>query len=114
MFAESGLGTAELRSLELDRSERGLDRPRRLKAVSVSLGAVFFSALVAVSVELDADELLHDALEGEPEGQACDLLNHIREVNVPLEQVVDLCADALGGRYSWCHGCGSSFVSWSS
>jgi hypothetical protein len=105
------VGTPELRPLELDRSERGLDRPRRLKAVSVSLGAVFFSALVAVSVELNTDELLHDALEGEPEREACDLLDHIREVNVPLEEVVDLCADALGGRYSWCHGCGSSFVS---
>ena len=54
-------------------------------------------AVVAVSVELNTDELLHDALEGEPEREACDLLDHIREVNVPLEEVVDLCADALGG-----------------
>jgi hypothetical protein len=97
LVAKGGVGTSELRALELDRAKRCLDRPRRLKTVSISLRGVFIPALVAVSVELDADEFLHNALQGEPERKACDLLNHLRQVDVSLEQVVDLCADALGG-----------------
>jgi hypothetical protein len=43
------------------------------------------------------------------DGDAADLLEDGRKVMVGTEQRVDLRADALTGRYSWCHGCRSSF-----
>jgi hypothetical protein len=49
--------------------------------------------------------LLHE----EADRETTDLLEHDGKVVVRAEQRVDLCTDALTGRYSWCHGCRSSF-----
>lgn len=74
----------------------------------------FVHALRAALVAVPAQELGHLGLEGgleqEPRRQAGDLLEHMAEVTLGGEQLVNLCADALGGRYSCSHGCRSSFV----
>jgi hypothetical protein len=103
---------AQLRALQLDRSQRRLERAGRLPAVAVALRRVLGPALVAAAAKLLADELLHDALEGQPHRQAGHLLDDAQQLPAGLEQFVDLGADGLGRRYSYSHGRGSSFVSW--
>lgn len=103
---------AQLRPLHLHSAERGLDRPRLLPAVAVTLGRVGTAALIPATPELLTDDLFDDALEGQPHRQAGDLLDDAQQLATVGEQLVDLGADGLGGRYSWGHGRGSSFVSW--
>jgi hypothetical protein len=105
--AQRGVGMAQLRPLHLDRAERGLDRPRLLPAVAVAGGRVGTAALVPAAAQLLADDLLDHALEGQPHRQPRDLLDDAQQFVAGGEQVVDVGADGLGGRYSSCHGCRS-------
>src|SRR6266487_1514677 len=110
--AQGGVGVAQLGPLHLDTAERGLDRPRLLPAVAVTLGRVGTAALLPATPQLLTDDLFDDALEGQPHRQAGDLLDDAQQLAAVGEQLVDLGADGLSGRYSWGHGRGSSFVSW--
>jgi len=100
----------QLRTAQLDRPEGGLDGARRLEAVAIPDRAVRSSAFVTSPAELLEDDLLDHGLEGEAHRQAGDLLDRAHHIAAAGEQLVDLCTDGLGGRYSWCHGCRSSFV----
>jgi hypothetical protein len=110
--AQGGVSMAQLRPLHLDSTQRGLDRPRLLPAVAVALGRVGTAALIPATPELFTDDLFDDALEGQPHRQAGDLLDDAQQLAAVGEQLVDLGADGLSGRYSYSHGRGSSFVSW--
>ena len=107
LVAQGRVGVPQLRAAELDRTEGGLDCPRRLEAVAKPHRAVLAPALVGLSAEL-----LDDGLEREAHRQACGLLDRGEQVTLAVEGSVDLGADGLGGRYSWCRGRGSSFVLW--
>jgi len=98
--------------LQVDRPEGGLYGPRRLPPVAVALGGLPAAAFVTLAPELVADDFFDDGLERETHRQACYLLQDAEQVAVGREEVMDLCTDGLGRRYSWCHGCRSSFVSW--
>ena len=54
----------------------------------------------SLPAELLEDDLLHHRLEREAHRQACDLLDRAHQAAVAGEEVVDLGADGLGGRYS--------------
>ena len=112
LVAQGRVGVPQLRAAELDRTEGGLDCPRRLEAVAKPHRAVLAPALVGLSAELLDDDLLDDVLEREAHRQACDLTDREEQVTLAVEGSVDLGADGLGGRYSWCRGRGSSFVLW--
>jgi hypothetical protein len=112
LVAQGGVGVAQLGALELDRSQGGPQGTGLLPAVAVALGRVGTAALVAATPELLTDDLFDDALEGQPHRQASDLLDDAQQLAAVGEQLVDLGADGLSGRYSWGHGRGSSFVSW--
>jgi hypothetical protein len=99
--AQGGVSMAQLRPLHLDRAERGLDRPRLLPAVAVALGRVGTAALIPATPELLTDDLFDDALEGQPHRQPGDLLDDAQQLAAVGEQLVDLGADDLSGRYSW-------------
>jgi hypothetical protein len=99
---------AQLGALQLHRPQRGLQGAGRLPAVAVALGRVSGPALVAVAAKLLADDLFDHALEGQPHRQAGNLLDDAQQLPAGGEQLVDLGADGLGGRYSDSHGRGSS------
>jgi hypothetical protein len=107
LVAQRRVGVAQLGALQLDRPQRGLQGAGLLPAVAVALGRVPIPALVAAAAELLADDLLDHALEGQAHRQPCDLLDDAQQLAAGREQLVDLGADGLGGRYSWCHGCRS-------
>ncbi len=106
------MGVAQLRALQLHWPQRRLQGAGLLPAVAVTLGRVPSPALVAAAAKLLADDLFDDALEGQPHRQPCDLLDDAQQLVAGREQLMDLGADGLGGRYSCSHGRGSSFVSW--
>jgi hypothetical protein len=112
LVAQGGVGVAQLRALQLYRPQRRLERAGLLPAVAVALGQVPGPALVAVAAKLLADDLLDHALERQPHRQAGHLLDDAQQLPAGLEQLMDLSADGLGGRYSDSHGRGSSFASW--
>jgi hypothetical protein len=112
LVAQGGVGVAQLRALQLHRPQRRLQRAGLLPAVAEALGRAPGPALVAAAAELLADDLFDDALEGQAHRQPCDLLDDAQQLAAGRKQLVDLGADGLGGRYSCCHGRGSSFVSW--
>lgn len=86
----------QLRALDLDGPEGGLDGPGRLPAVAVAVDGVIPLALVAPPAQLAGDDLLQDRLEGEPDAQAGDALERLGELHVAGEGLVDLGAQALG------------------
>jgi hypothetical protein len=112
LVAQGGVGVAQLGALQLDRPQRRLEGAGLLPAIAVALGHVLASTLVAAAAKLLADDLFDDALEGQPHRQPCDLLDDAQQLPAGLEQLMNLSADGLGGRYSDSHGRGSSFVSW--
>src|SRR6266542_3738668 len=63
------------------------------------------AALVAVAAEELGDLGLQGRLQQQPGAQAGHFLQGLTEVSLGGEQVVDVGADALGGRYSCRHGC---------
>jgi len=107
LVAQRRMRVAQLRALQLDRPGCGLQRAGLLPAVAVALRRILAPALVAVTAQLLADDLLHHALEGQAYRQPRDLLQDAQQLAVGREQLVDLRTDGLGGRYSWCHGCRS-------
>jgi hypothetical protein len=109
---QRGMGVAQLGALQLHRPQRGLQGAGLLPAVAVALGPLSGPALVAVTPQLLADDLLDHTLEGQPHRQAGHLLHDAQQLPAGLEQLMDLSADGLGRRYSYSHGRGSSFVSW--
>ncbi len=68
---------------------------------------------VAVAAQELGDLRLQGRLHDQPHRQAGHLLEVIQQApgRRAGDQPGDLVTDALGGRYSWCHGCRSSFVS---
>ena len=108
LVAQGGVGVAQLGALQLDRPQRRLERAGLLPAVAVALGHVLAAALVAAAAKLLADDLVDDALEGQAHRQPCDLLDDAQQLPAGLEQLMNLSADGLGGRYSDSHGRGSS------
>ena len=112
--AEALVGVSELRSGELDLARRRLHRGGRLLAVAragrVLLVATLMTAASQERIDLGLDRLLHKKADGD----APDLLEDASELAIAAEQRVHLCANALAGGYSRCHGCRSSFVSWCS
>jgi hypothetical protein len=95
--AELLVGAAELGPLELHRAHGGLDRGGRLPTVAVTGGTLLGPRLVAPAtqegVDLGFDGLLHEQADGEP----ADVLQDAGQVLVGCEQLVYLCAEALGG-----------------
>jgi hypothetical protein len=71
----------------------------------VLLGTSLIGRSPQEDVDLGLDRLLHE----EPDREPADLLEHARQVAVGVEQRVNVCANALAGGYSWCHGRRSSF-----
>jgi hypothetical protein len=106
--AQGGVGVAQLGALQLDRPKRGLQGAGLLPAVAVALGRVSGPPLVAAAAKLLADDLFDHALEGQPHRQAGHLLDDAQQLPARGEQLVELGADGLGGRYSYSHGRGSS------
>ncbi len=100
----------QLRALDLDGPEGGLDGPGRLPAVAVAVDGVIPLALVAPPAQLAGDDLLQDRLEGEPDAQAGDALERLGELHVAGEGLVDLGAQALVGDTRAAIGCRSPFV----
>ena len=107
LVAQGGVGVAQLRALQRHRPGCGLQRAGLVPAVAVALRRVLAPALVAAAAQLLADDLLYHALEGQAHRQPRDLLQDAQQLAVGREQLVDLGAEGLGGRYSCCHGCRS-------
>jgi hypothetical protein len=82
---------------------------RSLRRDSSTERIVVASALIALPAQEGVDFGLDGRLHHEPDSEPADLLQDGAELLAGAEQRVDLCADALTGRYSWCHGCRSSF-----
>jgi len=101
---EGLVGAPQLGALEGDRAGRGLDGRR---AVAVAAAG---SGTLAVGVALPAEELgdfcLDGGLQEQAHAEAGHLLQHVAEVTLGGEQVVNVGADALDGGYSGGHGCG--------
>jgi hypothetical protein len=112
LVAQRRVGVAQLGALQPHRPQRRLQGAGLLPAVAVALRRVPGAALVAAAAELLADDLLDDTLEGQPHRQPRDLLDDAQQLPARRKQLMDLGADGLGGRYSYSHGRGSSFVSW--
>jgi hypothetical protein len=110
--AQGRVGVAQLGALQLHRPKRGLEGAGLLPAVAVALRRVLAAPLVAAAAKLLTDDLFDHALERQPHRQAGHLLDDAQQLAAGCEQLMDLGADGLGGRYSWGHGRGSSFVSW--
>jgi hypothetical protein len=75
LVAQGGVSVAQLRALQADRPQRRLEGAGLLPAVAVALGRVSGAPLVAVTPQLLADDLVDDALEGQPHRQAGHLLD---------------------------------------
>src|SRR4030095_16152165 len=106
-FARRGVCVSQLRALQAYAPKRALQCAGLLPAVAVAPRAIDRPPLVAVTCQLLADDLLHHALKGQPYRQPRDLLQDAQQLTVGREQLVDLGADGLGGRYSCSHGCRS-------
>jgi hypothetical protein len=109
--AEPFVGGAELGAPQLDRAHGGLDRSRGLVAVARAGGAVLVPALVAGSGQEGVHFGLDGALHHQAHRQPSHLLEDLGQGSVDRgEQLVDVHADGVNGRYSLGHGCRSSFV----
>jgi hypothetical protein len=107
LVAQGGVSVAQLRALQADRPQRRLEGAGLLPAVAVALGRVPGPALITAAAELLADDLFDHALEGQPHRQAGYLLDDTQQLPAGGEQLMDLGADGLSGRYSDSHGCRS-------
>ena len=110
--AEHFVGVTQLGPGQLDGSHGGLHRGRRLPAVAGSGRAVFSSTLVGGSAQGLGHLGLQGRLHHQAHAQAGHVLQDRGQVTLRCEQLIYLGADALRRRYSFRHGCRSSFVSW--
>src|SRR6266540_2563525 len=104
---ERGIGAAQLRAFEFDRSGGGLHGHVAVAVALPCAGAV--AARVALTAEELGDLGLQRGLQDQPCAEARDVLEHLAQAAVLGEQRVDLVADPLGRRYSCWHG-RSSFL----
>lgn len=84
---------------------------RRLPAVARAGWGILAAPLVSSSAQEGVDLCIDGLLHEQADSETADVLEDARQVLVGGERFVDLCADARCGRYSLCHGRGSSFVS---
>jgi hypothetical protein len=103
------VGAPQLRALKGDRPGRGLDR-RRAVAVARSV-AISIPAGIALAAQELGDLGFESGLHQKAHPEASDVFEDVAEILVRSEQLVDVSADALDGRYSGGHGCGFSFLS---
>jgi hypothetical protein len=96
---------AQLRPVDGHRAGGGLDRRRAVPVPAPGTGPL------TVGVALPTEELghlgLHRGLHQQTHPEAGHLLQHVNQVTVGSEQLVDLSADALQRGYSRRHGCRS-------
>jgi hypothetical protein len=99
------VGVAQLRPLQGHGPGRGLDR-RRAVAVAAAL-AISIPAGVTLTAQELGDLGLERGLHQQANSEAGNVFEDVAEVPVGSEQLVDVGADALDGRYSGGRGCGS-------
>ena len=101
---EGLVGASQLRTVNGDRTGRGLDRRRAVPVTTADPGSL------AMGIALPAQELgdlrLDGGLHQQAHTEAGHLLQDLAKVTVRSEQIIDVGADALQRRYSCGHGCG--------
>jgi hypothetical protein len=89
----------------------GLDRHVAVAVATTDPGVLDTGGpLVAGPAEEHLDLGLQRRLDDQPGTEAGDVLDHLRQVTLTVEQGIDLTANAVGGRYSYRQGRSPSFA----